>query len=196
MAGDRLDANDAIMLRFMSEHGRSRHVPDCVDASDVRPAVFVDGDAAAIEPDAHGLKPEIFDVSLHSGRDDHGVDTHFLGGADAFDLCDDLPIWGALRADNLRGGSDCYPLLLKLGVSEFGDFFVLGRQDLRERLNDGDLAAEPAVKRSEFDTNSARTDDEEAFWKSASEPWPRNRSMSVRRRAPAQTEPEAERLWR
>ena len=54
-------------------------------------------------------------------------------------------------------------MLLKLGVSEIGDFFVLGRQDLRQHLNDSDLAAEPAVKRSEFDANSARTDDEEDF---------------------------------
>ena len=195
VAGDRLDADDAIMLRFMSEHWRSRHVPDGVDAPDVCPAVFIDSDAAAIEIDAHGLKSEIFDVSLHAGGDDHGVYTHF-GAAGAFDPCDDLAIRGAPRADNLRCGSDCYPVLLELGVSEFRDVFVLGRQDLRQRLNDRDLGAEPAVKGSEFNADSAGTDDEQAFGKCAAEPWPRNRSIPVHRRAPGQAERAAEPRWR
>ena len=71
LAGDRLDADDALVLGLVGEHRRPGDVADGVDAGDIGPADAVDDDAAALGLHAELLEAEILDIADDAdGRDE------------------------------------------------------------------------------------------------------------------------------
>jgi len=73
-AFDRLDADDALMLRLMREHRGAGNVADRVDARHIGAAVSVDRDGSAIELHAELLETEILDIADDADGGDHAFD--------------------------------------------------------------------------------------------------------------------------
>ncbi len=95
---DRLDADHALMLGLVSQHGRTCDVADSVDARNVGLAVAVDDDDAAV-----GLHPELFEAEILDIADDADRRDHALElGRDRLALA------------VVDGGDDAVGLLLEL----------------------------------------------------------------------------------
>ena len=70
LAGDRLDADHALVARLVGQPGRAGDVADRVDALDVGAAVAVGDDMAAVGLHAQRLEPDILGVGDDADGDD------------------------------------------------------------------------------------------------------------------------------
>ncbi|PAV92830.1 hypothetical protein WR25_24902 [Diploscapter pachys] len=127
LAGDLLDADDAFVARLMRQPGRAGDVADRVDALDVRPAVAVDLDVAALRLDAQRLQPDILGVRHDADRDDRMAE---FGAGDlavcVLDRGGDA-VRARLQLFEARLGEDLDPLLGQRLGHEFADFGILDR---------------------------------------------------------------------
>src|SRR4026209_1131673 len=73
LAGDRLDADDALMLGLVGKHRGAGNVADRIEAGDVGAGVAVNDNRAAFDLHAELLEAEILDVPDDTGGRDQAI---------------------------------------------------------------------------------------------------------------------------
>src|ERR1035437_7298041 len=144
---DRLDANDALMLRLVREHRRACNVADGVDAGYVGLAERINDDTPALGLYAKLFKTKSFDVADDAdGGDDAVSGDLFYFFLAVVDRRGDVgTILVELR--HFRAGQDLDPLILEGLARKSGNLSVLDRQNLRQDFDDGHFHAHGAVER-------------------------------------------------
>jgi hypothetical protein len=133
----------------------------CINARHIGLAGAVDDDHAALGFHAEFFQAQIFDIADHADRRDDALDGKRLCAAFAVVDGRGDAVGFLVEFGHFGAGENFDALLLKTLAREGGDFGILGGQDLRQHLDHGDLAAERAIERSEFDADGAGTDDEQ-----------------------------------
>ena len=160
---DRLHADDALVLGLVGEHRRAGDVADGVDARHVGAAEPVDNDGAAIDLHPELLQPEPLDIADDADRRDHALGLDRPGPALAVLERRGDAVALLVELGHLGPGVNLDTLLLEALARQRGDLGILGRQDLRQHLDDRNVGAHGLVERGEFDPDRARSDDQERF---------------------------------
>ena len=142
----------------MGQLRRRDHVPDGVNVRDAGLAVLVDGQASPLGGQADFLEVEAGGV----GRPAHGQEhllrddlLHLAGGV--FDR-QRRPVGTRLHALHRRLQEVGDLAFLEGLLQLLGDFLILERQQVREHLDEGDLAAEVGIDGGELHPHRARAD--------------------------------------
>ena len=154
---DRLDADHALVLGFVGQHGRTGDVADSVDARHAGLAERVDDDATAVGLHAEFFQPELLDIADHADRRDDPFHFQRLSLAALLDGGDDA-VGFLVELGDFGVGVDLDTLLLETLAGEGLDLVVFDRQDLRQHFDHSHIRTECAVERGEFDTDGAGTD--------------------------------------
>ncbi len=148
----------------MRQHGRARHIANCVDALNIGATVSVDRHTAAIRLHAKGFKSKVFDIALHTDGGNQLFGRNLLHLAVlGLDMGGD-PVLGLLDLGNLRLKLELDALFLELALCEFGDFRILDRQDLRHQLYNRHIRSHGAVEGGELHADGAGAHHDERFW--------------------------------
>src|SRR5262249_54033123 len=139
---DRLDADDALVLRLVREQRRSGHVADGIDAGDVGAIERIDDYGAAFGLHAELFQPEILDIADDPNRGDDAFGRHGLRAALAVVDGRGNAIRFLVELGHLRAGEDLDPLFLELLAGKGRNLGVLGGENLRQHLDHRDLRAE------------------------------------------------------
>ena len=193
---DGLDADDAFVLGLVREQRRAGDVADGVNARHIGLARAVDDDGAALGLHAEFFQAEILDIADDADGRNDAIDGERLRAALAVVDGRDDAVGLLVELRHLGAGEDLDALLLEALAREGGDLGILGRQDLRQHLDDRHLGAERAIERGEFDADRARADDQQRFRDARRAPWPRNKSRSASCRARVRAARAAARRWR
>src|SRR5947208_16291727 len=78
LPGDALGHRHALFFRLVREHGTAHHVTDRPHAGEIRAALLVHGDEAALELEADAFAVEAFGVGDAADRDDEPIENRAL----------------------------------------------------------------------------------------------------------------------
>src|SRR2546427_116340 len=162
LACDALGHRHALFLRLVREHGAAHHVADRPDAGEIRAAMLVDSDEAALELEADCFGVQALGVGDAADRDDEPIENRALSLAFGVGVFDRDALF-RLHARNLHAELDLQTLLAEDLPGFPGDLFVGRTEKDRQRLEDRHLRPEPAPHASHFQPDHARADDAEAL---------------------------------
>ncbi len=161
LARDALGHRYALLFRLVREHGPAHHVADRPHAGEIRAAMLVHGDEAALELEADAFGVEAFRVGDAADRDDEPIETRALRLALRVGVFD-RHVLLCLHARDFHAELDLQTLLAEDLPRFPGDLLVGGAQENRERLEDRHLRPEPAPHAAHFQSNDPCADDAEA----------------------------------
>ena len=153
------------MFGLMRQHGRPSDIADGVDAGDIGSPEAVGLDNAALDRHAELFEPEIFDIADDADGGNHPLDRERLRRAFGVLKRGDESVRFLLDFCHFGRGKDFNPLLFKPLARISRDFRVLDGQNLRQHFDDSHLGAHGPIKGSEFDSDRARTHDDQALRK-------------------------------
>ena len=161
-AGDQLGHGDAFLEALVRQHRAAHAVTDRPDAVHAGVAVLVHHDLAALvdlHAGALGQQAAGGGTAAHGHQqlvDHQGLLALVVGEGDGDFLL--LALAGDLGLGDLGAQLDVQALLLELARGQLGDLGVGGRQELRHRLEDGDLGAQALPHAAQFQADDAGAD--------------------------------------
>ncbi len=159
---DGLDADDALVLGLVGEHGRTGDVADGVDAGDRRcgraPSATI-SPFSSLTPSASSPSPSTLPTTptaeiMRSAAMLSRLPSAQLDGRRDAALA-------AFHLGDLGAGENSNALLLERLARQRRDLRVLGGQDLRQQLDHRHLDAERAIERGELDADGAGPGDQQ-----------------------------------
>jgi len=158
MAGDLLDAEDALGARHVGQ-GRPRNaIPNGAVPRNVGAVEVVHDDLAPVGGDADLLEADALQIGDHADGAQHDVRIeHFLalGGLDG-----DLGAGsGCIHSGHLAGGHDVDAGLLEAPGELLGDLLVFDGDDVGHVFHDGHIGSDGIVEVGELHTDGAGSDD-------------------------------------
>src|SRR5882672_6577008 len=128
LARDALGHRYALLFRLVREHGPAHHVADRPHAGEIRAAMLVHGDEAALELEADAFGVEAFRVGDAADRDDEPIENRALSlalGVGVFDR----DVLSYLHTRNFHAELDLQTLLDEDLPRFLGDLLVGGTQE-------------------------------------------------------------------
>ena len=110
---DLLNADDALMLGLVGQHGRACHIADGIEASHIGAAKTIDDDAALVGFHAEGFKTQIFNIADNAHGGDDAINGKFGLGSTLLYCCRDA-VGGFLQGADFRAELYFQALLLEL----------------------------------------------------------------------------------
>src|SRR5439155_113577 len=147
---------------YVQRNGTPHHVTDRPHAGEIRAALLVHGDEAALELEADAFAVEAFGVGDAADRDDEPIENRALRLALRVGVFD-RDVLFRLHARDFHAELDLQTLLGEDLPRFPGDLLVGHTQENRQSLEDRHLRAEPAPHAPHFQPDHARADDAEAF---------------------------------
>src|SRR6185437_1842536 len=150
-----------LFLALVSQHRAAHAVPDRPDTFDTCAAFLIDLDESAlVQLDTRAGGEQILGVGPAPNGDDDLVEVEALrtlgvGVADGDSVSPDL------RARDFRAQAYVQAQLLEVPQRLLGELLVRDGEEFRQRLEDDDVAPEPAPDASELQPDDACTDDPE-----------------------------------
>mmetsp|Transcript_23392 Transcript_23392/g.46635 ORF Transcript_23392/g.46635 Transcript_23392/m.46635 type:complete len:474 (-) Transcript_23392:95-1516(-) len=160
-----LDRGDALLLRFMGEHGPVHGIPDRKDGGHLRPELSVHLDPSQpIGGDAQRLQAQSVGVRAASGGDqDHVVGVGLLAAPRALFGGDVDPVVGHFRVCDLGLELEFEPLLLERRLKLLGELHVHGGAQPVHEFDDRHLRAQPAPHRPHLQPDDPAADHRHLF---------------------------------
>ena len=162
LSRDALGHRHAFFFRLVCEHGPAHHVADRPHAFEIRAAVLVRGDEAALELEADCFGVQALGVGDAADRDDEPIENSAARLALRVGVFD-RDVFFYLHARNFHAELDLQTLLGEDLPRFPGDLLVGCAQEDRQRLEDRHLRAEPPPHAAHFQPDHARADDAEAL---------------------------------
>src|SRR5580704_13713601 len=163
LAGDLLDADNALMAGLVRKPWRACKVADGIHARFAGAAVFVDHHVPAIDLHAGAFKAEIFHVANDTDGRDHAIHRDVLALAAGLDGDGDV-VLALLRAFYGGADQDADALLLERLVGEGRNFLVLDWKNPRQDFHNRHLGAHVAIEAGELDADGAGADHQQGLW--------------------------------
>ena len=159
LAGDALGHCDALFLGLVRQHRSTHRVADGPDVGQAGLAVGVDHDPAAfVELQADRFRIQADGVRHPADRHDQAFDFERPGFALGVSPGDRDPAGSCLDFANRDPELDLQALLEKRLVRFLCNLFVDPAKERGQRLQHGDLGAEPPPDRTHFQADHARAD--------------------------------------
>src|SRR5216117_1658794 len=162
LPGDALGHRHALFFRLVREHGTAHHVADRPHAGEIRTALLVHGDEAALELESDCLGVQALGVGDAAYRDDEPIENRAPRLALRVGVFD-RDILFCLHARDFHAELDLQTLFGEDLPRFPGDLLVGGAQENRQRLEDRHLRPEPAPYAAHFQAYDPGADNAEAF---------------------------------